>query len=78
MTRVFGTRDTVADSYKQDRTRPNLPAAARIVRIDGGNHSQFGYYGFQPGDWPAAITREEQQTITRRAILDALAAASSR
>jgi len=47
MTRVFGTRDTVADSDKQDRTRSNLPASARIVRIDGGNHSQFGSYGFQ-------------------------------
>ena len=78
MTRVFGTRDTVADSDKQDRTRSNLPASARIVRIDGGNHSQFGYYGFQPGDWPATITREDQQAITRRAVLDALAAASAR
>jgi hypothetical protein len=78
VTRVLGTRDTVADSYKQDRTRSNLPASARIVRIDGGNHSQFGYYGFQPGDWPATVTREEQQAITRRAILDALAAASLR
>jgi hypothetical protein len=76
ITRVFGTRDTVADSYKQDRTRSNLPTSARIIRIDGGNHSQFGYYGFQPGDWPATIGREEQQAITRRAILDALAAAS--
>jgi len=78
ITRVFGTRDTVADSYKQDRTRANLPASARIVRIDGGNHSQFGYYGFQPGDWPATISRDDQQAITRRAILDALAAASLR
>jgi hypothetical protein len=78
ITRVLGTRDTVADAYKQDRTRSNLPLSARIVRIDGGNHSQFGYYGFQPGDWPATITRDEQQAITRRAILDALAAASLR
>jgi hypothetical protein len=76
ITRVLGTRDTVADEYKQERTRPNLPAAARIVRIDGGNHSQFGYYGFQPGDWPATIGRDEQQAITRSAILDALAAAA--
>jgi hypothetical protein len=78
MTRVFGTRDTVADSYKQERTRANLPLATRVVRVDGGNHSQFGYYGFQPGDWPAEISRDEQQAITRRAIVDALAAASAR
>ncbi len=76
MTRVFGTRDTVADAYKQERTRANLPLSTRIVRIDGGNHSQFGYDGFQPGDWPAGISRDEQQAITRRAIVDALGAAS--
>jgi hypothetical protein len=78
ITRVFGTRDTVADAYKQERTRSNLPASARIVPIDGGNHSQFGYYGFQPGDWPATITRDDQQAITRQAILDALSAAAAK
>jgi pimeloyl-ACP methyl ester carboxylesterase len=78
MTRVFGTRDTVADVEKLDRTRANLPASARIIRIDGGNHSQFGYYGFQPGDWPATISRDAQQAIVRAAILDALAAAAVR
>jgi pimeloyl-ACP methyl ester carboxylesterase len=76
ITRVFGTRDTIADAYKQERNRAKLPPATRIVRIEGGNHSQFGYYGFQPGDWPAEISRDEQQAITRAAILDALAAAS--
>ena len=76
MTRVYGTRDTIADVDKIERTRVNLPPSARIVRIDGGNHSQFGYYGFQPGDWPATISRDAQQAISRAAILDALAAAS--
>lgn len=76
MTRVYGTRDTIADVDKVDRTRVNLPPSAPIIRIDGGNHSQFGYYGFQPGDWPATITREAQQVIIRQAILDALATAS--
>jgi alpha-beta hydrolase superfamily lysophospholipase len=72
ITRVYGTRDTVADVEKLEKTRANLPASARIVAIDGGNHSQFGYYGFQPGDWPATISRDAQQAITRRALLDAL------
>ena len=72
MTRVYGTRDTVADVDKLERTRPNLPPSTRIVAIDGANHSQFGYYGFQPGDWPATISREAQQAITRAALLDAL------
>lgn len=76
ITRVYGTRDTVADVEKLDATRGNLPPSTRIVAIDGGNHSQFGYYGFQPGDWPATITRDAQQAITRSALLDALASAA--
>jgi pimeloyl-ACP methyl ester carboxylesterase len=74
VTRVYGTRDTVADFEKQEATRHNLPASARWIGIDGANHSQFGYYGFQPGDWPATISREEQQAATLAAILDALRA----
>ena len=74
VTRIFGTRDTVADEYRLEATRVNLPASTRFVRIDGGNHSQFGSYGFGPGDWPATISREAQQQITRNAILDLLAA----
>jgi Alpha/beta hydrolase family len=29
--------------------------------IQGGNHSQFGDYGLQPGDNEATITRADQQ-----------------
>jgi hypothetical protein len=46
-----------------------LPPGTRHVRIDGGNHSQFGAYGFQPGDWPATISRTEQQRQTLEAVL---------
>jgi pimeloyl-ACP methyl ester carboxylesterase len=72
--RIFGTRDTVADVDKVLATQPNLPASTRMVRIDGGNHSQFGSYGFQPGDWPATISREDQQRQTVEAILGMLRA----
>lgn len=78
VTRIYGTRDTIADVEKLERNRQNLPAVIRDVRIEGGNHSQFGYYGFQPGDWQATITREEQQRMTVAAILDALRAADAR
>jgi alpha-beta hydrolase superfamily lysophospholipase len=74
ITRVYGTRDTVADVEKLDATRANLPPSTRVVAIDGGNHSQFGHYGFQPGDWPATISRDAQQAVTRQALLDALRA----
>jgi pimeloyl-ACP methyl ester carboxylesterase len=74
VTRVYGTRDTVADVEKLERTKVNLPPGTRHVRIDGGNHSQFGSYGFQPGDWPATISREAQQRQTLAAVLEMLRA----
>lgn len=77
VTRIYGTRDTVADVEKLARTRANLPPDLHDVRIDGGNHSQFGYYGFQPGDWPATISRDEQQRITTEAILGVLQAVTN-
>ena len=76
VTRVYGTRDTVADVEKLERTKVNLPPDTTHVRIDGGNHSQFGSYGFQPGDWPATISRTEQQRQTLAALLDMLRSAS--
>lgn len=72
VTRVYGTRDTVADVEKLERTKANLPPDATHVRIDGGNHSQFGSYGFQPGDWPATISRDEQRRQTLAAVLEML------
>ena len=72
VTQIFGTRDTIADVDKVIAARRNLPPAIDIVQIDGGNHSQFGYYGFQPMDWPATISRAEQQRITVTAIVAAL------
>ncbi len=78
VTRVYGTRDTVADVDKIMAMRANLPLKTRMVAIDGGNHSQFGYYGFQLGDWPATISREEQQRRTRQALLYLLQAANAK
>jgi hypothetical protein len=56
------------------KPRVGAPRTARHIRIDGGNHSQFGSYGFQPGDWPATISRAEQQRLTLEATLEMLRA----
>jgi hypothetical protein len=42
------------------------------VLIEGGNHSQFGYYGVQLGDNSAGISREQQQELTVEGVLAAL------
>ena len=39
-----------------------------IIEIEGGNHAQFGNYGFQKGDLEATILAEEQQDISVDAI----------
>jgi pimeloyl-ACP methyl ester carboxylesterase len=57
---IYGTLDMAGmDSF--EASRANLPSTAKFVIIDGGNHGQFGDYGFQPGDNAATISRLEQQ-----------------
>lgn len=48
----------------------NINYTENVVIIDGGNHAQFGNYGEQKGDPPATISREDQQNIAVKAILD--------
>lgn len=63
---VYGTRD-MGGMEQFDVSRSKLPAEAEFVVIEGGNHSQFGDYGLQPGDNEAAITRLDQQDQVVRA-----------
>lgn len=67
--KVYGSNDGVANSEKIMANKPKLPPTAQYRRIEGGNHSQFGYYGFQLGDDKADISREEQQELILAHIL---------
>ena len=69
---VYGTRDGLATPEKIDDSRPLLPPDTRWVAIEGGNHAQFGWYGPQGGDKPAAINREAQQRETIKATVTLL------
>ena len=60
VTKIAGTRDGLASPGKVRANRHNLPASTHCEWIEGGNHSQFGWYGFQPGDHFGRITRDEQ------------------
>jgi hypothetical protein len=53
-----------------------LPEQRRWIEIAGGNYSQFGHDGHQLFDGRATISREEQQSGMRSALLDALRAAA--
>lgn len=58
---------TIYGSLNQS-VEDHIDYTENIVEIDGGNHAQFGNYGPQKGDLPAAISAEEQQRQTVEAI----------
>lgn len=64
---IWGSLDTVL-SENIGPEMNLLPPSAQYLKIEGGNHAQFGYYGEQNGDSPATISREMQQLITVDAI----------
>jgi len=73
---IYGTEDGLATLDKIETSKLHLPKNTQFFRIDGGNHTQFGWYGdgeeLQKGDGPAAITRERQQAIIVKATVDFL------
>jgi len=71
---IYGTEDFGLDGIEASRAL--LPDTTEWVVMDGGNHAQFGWYGPQPGDGAARISREEQQSELLGATLDFLAAHS--
>lgn len=72
VTKVVGTRDGLASPAEVEANRAKLPAHTRWVWIQGGNHSQFGWYGFQPGDRRAMIDATTQRALMTRAVIEAL------
>jgi pimeloyl-ACP methyl ester carboxylesterase len=72
VTKIVGTRDGLASRAEVEANRTKLPAETRWVWIEGGNHSQFGWYGFQPGDRRATIAAAVQRATMIQAVIDAL------
>lgn len=67
---VYATRDGVFSLQMIQDSRTLLPADARFVAIEGGNHSQFGSYGLQAGDNLPDISSLEQWTRTAEATVE--------
>ena len=59
---IYGTQDGAVDQLKTAQSL--LPPGTEWMAIDGGNHAGFGWYGPQPGDGMASISRQEQQAQT--------------
>ena len=62
---IYGTNDGLVTSAITEESRKHLPKSTIWVKIVGGNHSQFGWYGngIQRFDKPASITHAAQQEI---------------
>lgn len=70
---LHGTQDGLASEVDIASARALLPAETKYVTIEGGNHSQFGSYGLQPGDNPATISPDEQWRQVAEATVQLLA-----
>jgi pimeloyl-ACP methyl ester carboxylesterase len=74
---IYGTNDGHPEDIRAGEE--HLPDGTPFVAIEGGNHTQCGYYWdgvnenfVQDGDNPADISREQQQRIMVQSTLDFL------
>lgn len=59
---IYATLDGFVSSDAIEEHLKLLPKNHEIFLIEGGNHSQFGYYGFQNGDGKSTISHDAQLT----------------
>jgi hypothetical protein len=70
---LIGSRDGLGTDEGVAAPRALLPASTLFSVIEGGNHAQFGWYGDQPGDAAASISRAEQKAQIIQATLELIA-----
>jgi len=58
---IYGSRELRVNDASVGERRHLLPRDTRYVRIEGGDHHQFGSYRIDPEDHRATISRESQQ-----------------
>ena len=69
---IAGSLDGIINTEQYEKTKTLLPEDTVYAEIEGGNHSNFGTYGFQEGDRKSVLSREEQQEETVQVISDFL------
>lgn len=65
---IFASNDAIATEDDINSRRQWLPETTEYVRIEGGNHAQFGSYGDQHDDGTATISASEQRRLTVEAV----------
>jgi len=66
---IRGSLDGLATSDQISQNLNKFPANTTFIIIEGGDHANFGDYGFQAGDNNSTITKQEQQEMTVNYIL---------
>jgi hypothetical protein len=59
---IIGNKDCILNKIKYDDSKVLLPSDTNYRVIEGGNHCQFGNYGFQCGDCISTIDYIKQQS----------------
>jgi pimeloyl-ACP methyl ester carboxylesterase len=72
VTKIAGTRDGLARPADVRQNAPLMPPHTRWIWVEGGNHSQFGWYGFQPLDRRPLADAAEQRALMIDGLLDLL------
>jgi pimeloyl-ACP methyl ester carboxylesterase len=72
VTKIVGTRDGLASPAEVEANAALLPPHTRWIWVEGGNHSQFGWYGFQPLDRRATIAAVDQRALMIDGVLELL------
>ena len=69
---IYGDQDGVLNMADYEEAKQNYPSNFYELKIAGGNHALFGYYGKQRKDGTATITAEDQQEMTVDFIMEQL------
>jgi len=73
---IYGSREKRVNDASVGERKHLLPDDTRYVRIEGGDHHQFGSYAVDPADHLATISRESQHRQIIAATLPVLEAVS--
>ncbi|CAM9500439.1 unnamed protein product [Ascophyllum nodosum] len=67
---LWGTRDPLCPAEAMEKSAHKLPKDTEKVVVEGGNHRGFASYDWQPFDWEATISQQEQRRIVVEALCD--------
>ena len=73
---IYGSRELRVNDESVSERKHLLPEDTRYIRIEGGDHHQFGSYEIKPEDHRATTSRESQHQQIIQATLDLLETAS--